>query len=113
MLAEHLTQRLMEQMEAIEAILLRQIAAGAAPAQSFDAAHPGSHRAVRQYSDLADISRARYMGPTAQLDRIRRFAAIFQAAPAHGNNAHLITIFFAKQRQRSRLNSFLHPHQAR
>ena len=92
--------------------LLRQIAHGIGARQRLDPAHPGAGCAIAQQRKGPNIAGARHMGAAAQLDRIG--LAISPLARAsldtHRYHAHLVAVFFAKQRLRTQRAGIIRRH---
>ena len=90
--------------------LAQKVAPRAFAGQRLDPAHTGRDRAFRQDGEKSDIAEAMDMGAAAQFDRIGFGRG---RVVTHGEDAHLITIFFAEQGFGTGLDRIVRRHQPR
>ena len=81
-------------------VLLGEIGPRRVAGQRLDAAHAGSDRALAHDLEDADIAGAPDMGAAAQLDGISVAGPPALGIHAHADDADLLAIFLAEQRQR-------------
>ena len=100
---DHLVGRDLEQLGRLaHALVLRgEIGPRRLARQRLDAAHAGGDRALADDLEQADIAGAPDMGAAAQLDGISVSGALAVGVDAHRDDAHLLAIFLAEQRQRA------------
>src|SRR6185312_10575655 len=95
-------------------LLLLDVSLGRGAGQRLDAAHAGGDGALRDDLEEADIAGAADMRAAAQLDRegLERMA-VHVGLGAHGDDAHLVAVFLAEERQRAGLDRLLRRHEPR
>ncbi len=79
-------------------LLAGQVGLRRGAGQCLDAAHARCDRAFADDLEQTDVAGAADMGATAELDRI---GARFAIAGAHRDDAHLLAVFLAEQRERA------------
>ena len=110
---DHLVGRYLEQLGRLAhaLILLGEVASRALPGQRLDAADAGGDGAFANDLEETDIAGAVHMGAAAELDGIGMAAFPARLALAHGDDADLVAIFLAEQRQRALGDGLVGAHQ--
>ena len=112
---DHFVRRDLEQLGRLAhtLVLRREIAPRGIAGQRLDAADAGGDRALADDLEQADIAGAPDMGAAAELDRISVAGPLAVGVDAHRDDANLIAIFLAEQRQRAFGDGLVGRHQMR
>ena len=112
---DHFVGRDLEQLGRLAhaLVLRREIAPRGIAGQRLDAADAGGDRALADDLEQADIAGAPDMGAAAELDGISVAGPLAVGIDAHRDDANLIAIFLAEQRQRAFGDGLVRRHQMR
>src|SRR6185437_14550644 len=91
-------------------LLARDMRLGGGPRHHIDTPHAGGDGALRDDLRKADIAGAADMSAAAELDREGALYGLVGAA--HGDDAHLLAVFLAEERERARLDRAVRRHEA-